>query len=311
MGMRQCVALDEFGPCECIAEMKDASITDTGAECPFNFAGTNCSTCSDRFRGEGCTDCRTGFQGDFCCPEFFSGVDCSDCASDFAALPDCNTCIKPFLAWPNCTDCIDSKLTGENCDECAEAFKIPPDCIETMPALCPLDPSAECQSASNCGTALPPATNCKACIPYHRSICSFGNCSTPPLLETSDTVRYFFEIGALFNNAVSFAGAVIASESAGGKKWTCEDVYAEQFDWTSSCHNALDTRGQNVIQASSQYSMTFARFASGQTSLFIVYAYSQLDSRGSPIGVSCGEKLVGAPGKGMTIVTGGTMLPLP
>ena len=133
------------------------------------------------------------------------------------------------------------------------------------------------------------------------------NCSTPPLLKTSDTVRYFFEIGALFNNAVSFAGAVIASESAGGKKWTCEDVYAGQLDWTSSCHNALDTRGQNVIQASSQYSMTFARFASGQTSLFIVLRTRNW-IHGSPIGVSCGEKLVGAPGK-MTVVTGGTMLP--
>ena len=310
-GTKQCLANDEFSSCECHSEIQDASTDDSGIECPFNFTGTDCSTCSERFGGTDCNECQPGLSGDFCCPENFSGVACVECRSDLHALPDCNSCTRTFLAWPDCTNCIDPKLAGENCDECADTSKRPPECTETLPALCPLDPNVDCKKAQDCGAELSPPTNCNGCIAYNRSICSFGNCTTPPLLETSDTVRYFFEIGTFFNDAVSFAGAVIASQSAGGKIWTCDDVYEGRLDWTSSCHNALDTRGQNVIQASNQYSMTFARFASGQSALFIVYAYRQLDSRGSPIGVSCGQAMIGAPGNGTSVVTGGTMLPLP
>ena len=56
--------------------------------------------------------------------------------------------------------------------------------------------------------------------------------------------------------------------------------------------------------------MTFTRFASGQTTLFVVYGYREMRTRGDPIGVSCGQGMVPGPGAGPLAFAGQPMRPL-
>ena len=181
-------------------------------------------------------------------------------------------------------------------------------------ALCPLGSQATCQSFTECEDSnlmkvdiKPPPTNCEGCIPYSRSICRLGQCETPAPLESADPVNYSFQVDSLHGTVNSFAGIVIAAESSGGQVWTCDDVYSKNLDLTSMCHNILDTRGQDIAVHDNQYKMTFTRFAANQPTLFIVYGYADLESKGAPVGVSCTAKEIGSPGNGKLEIAGDTM----
>ena len=176
-----------------------------------------------------------------------------------------------------------------------------------VPALCPLGSQATCQSAMECGDTRDAPTNCAGCIPYNKSICRRGQCETPEVLAGGDLFNYLFKVGSLSGTVQSFAGLVVAAESSGGKAWTCDDVYSQNLDLTSMCHNILDTRGQNIAQPDDQYTVTFTRFASNQPTLFIVYGYADLGSEGPAIGVSCKEYDVSAPGFGLVMIPGDEM----
>jgi hypothetical protein len=183
----------------------------------------------------------------------------------------------------------------------------PPD---TGIGICPLDLNAPCGSASDCADDIPAPTNCAACQPYNRSVCAPDGCSTPPPLTTADTVVYRFAVTApVVPDLVSIAGFVLSANTAGGQVISCDDVYAGRVDLTTNCYNLLDTRGAEAIRPQGDLAMTFTRFASGQPTLFVVYGYRQMRTRGDPIGVSCGSGMVEGPGRGPTSFAGLPMRP--
>jgi hypothetical protein len=201
--------------------------------------------------------------------------------------------------------CSDGKGSGTTPQMTDAGDSIPVDA--GVRALCPLGAQATCQSAMECGDLRDPPTNCAGCIPYNRSMCQLGQCVTPEPLTSGDPINYLFKVGSLSGTVQSFAGIVMSAESAGGQAWTCNDVYSKNLDLTSMCHNILDTRGQNIAQPDDQYTLTFTRFASNQTSLFIVYGYTDLGSEGTPVGVSCKEYEIGSPGIGLVMIPGDQM----
>ena len=174
-------------------------------------------------------------------------------------------------------------------------------------ALCPQGMQATCNSPMDCGDLKTAPSNCSGCLPYSKKICRLGQCEEPEPLGSGDPINYLFKVGNLSASLQSFAGIVVTAESSGGQAWTCDDVYNQKLDLTSMCHNILDTRGQDIAQPDDQFTVTFTRFASSQTSLFIVYGYSELGSEGSPIGVSCTEYEVGGPGLGLVMIPGDQM----
>ena len=174
-------------------------------------------------------------------------------------------------------------------------------------ALCPQGMQATCNSAMDCGDLKTAPSNCSGCLPYSKKICRLGQCEEPEALGSGDPINYLFKVGNLQETLQSFAGIVVTAESSGGQAWTCDDVYNQKLDLTSMCHNILDTRGQDIAQPDDQFTVTFTRFASSQTSLFIVYGYSEPGSEGNPIGVSCTEYEVGAPGLGLVMIPGDQM----
>ena len=174
-------------------------------------------------------------------------------------------------------------------------------------ALCPLGSQATCQSSTECGDVKDAPTNCAGCLPYNKSMCRLGQCETPEPLGGGDIFNYLFKVGSLSGTVQSFAGIVVAAESSGGQPWTCEDVYSENLDLTSMCHNILDTRGQNIAQPDDQYTVTFTRFASNQSTLFIVYGYADLGAEGAPVGVSCKQYDDVTPGLGLVMIPGDQM----
>ena len=175
-------------------------------------------------------------------------------------------------------------------------------------ALCPVEPSAACQRASECGQddSTPPS-NCGGCKPYNKRICKFGQCVEPEPLAPADPVNYLVQLAALTTEVKSFADLAIAAETAGGKILTCDDVYEKRIDLSDGCYNILTTRGSGIAREENQYTRTFTQFPSGQQTLFVVYGYALEESVGDPIGVSCKSVDVGPPGQGRQTVAGDTM----
>lgn len=176
-------------------------------------------------------------------------------------------------------------------------------------ALCPVDPNATCQAAETCGTPGSVPANCPFCPPYNPALCALG-CRTPPLLETADTQTVSFvarELGAI---PESFGGLVLATETAGGRYLTCQDIYADTARSliTEPCVNILDSRWADAQrEGADTYRVSFSRFASDLPVLFVIYGFSTDRAEGIPIGVACTEHQVGGVGSGAVMIPGDSM----
>lgn len=174
--------------------------------------------------------------------------------------------------------------------------------------VCPSDPNPECAQASQCMPDNSRQSNCAGCRAYNHALCVDGTCLSPPRLGSGDIINLMFAVGSLYPRLKSFAGHVIASATAGGDRLTCRDLYDSRVSVDEHCYNIIDSRGRGTIGAMGDvYPFAFSGFASGQRVLFIVYGYEMENSEGDPIGVSCTERDVGAPGDGPQNVAGDMM----
>jgi hypothetical protein len=176
-------------------------------------------------------------------------------------------------------------------------------------ALCPVDTNPPCVAAETCGTTGSVPANCPFCPPYNPALCALG-CQTPALLETADTQTVSFVAQALGATPESFGGLVLATETAGGRYLTCQDVYddAARALIVEPCVNVLDSRWADAQrEGADTYRVSFSRFASELPVLFVIYAFSTDRAEGVPIGVACTAHEVGAVGSGALMIPGDSM----
>lgn len=174
--------------------------------------------------------------------------------------------------------------------------------------LCPLEPNPACTRASDCGEEAPKQSNCAACRPYNAALCKTAACETPPLLEAGDPLNLVFQVGSLEPELASFAGAVLATETAGGNTVACEDVYLGRVDLGDPCYNLVFSRGFAAIaQSGDTFTFTFSRVPGGEDSLLLVYGHALENAEGAAIGVSCTAVAISAPGGGRKDVPGDMM----
>ena len=171
-------------------------------------------------------------------------------------------------------------------------------------ALCPMLEMPSCMAAETCGEVLTAQSNCGGCFDYSRSLCTFGSCESPEILEPSNPVTLRFNVeGALASRVMSFASVAIAAESAGGAEVSCAEVYAGDLDFGNSCYNIVDSRGFAAAIVGDAYQTFFSRLPTQRKVLLVVRGYEEdLDSMGEPIGISCTELDVGeANGTGVDV----------
>ena len=200
-----------------------------------------------------------------------------------------------------CGDSVGPEDAGAQID--AEAFDA------GVRALCPVDPNPSCVSAETCGTPGSAPPNCPFCPRYNPALCALG-CQTPPLLLTGDTQTVSFVAQGLGAVPESFGSVVFASETAGGRYLTCQDIYddPERGFIAEPCVNILDSRWTDAQrEGADTYRVSFSRFASELPVLFVVYAFATDRAEGIPIGVSCTSRDVGAPGSGPVMIPGDSM----
>lgn len=178
-------------------------------------------------------------------------------------------------------------------------------------AFCPALAAPMCERASACGTMDkdPTQMTCAACQKTNVSICAFGACAKPDLLQAGDPYNIAFDIVDV-QRVQSFHQVVIAAESAGGLVQTCADVMKAGFDLAAPCNNILDSRMRarnDINPAGTVVTLTHTRFPSGIRAIFLVYGYASSDTSGAAIGLACAEETIGAPGSGTHTVNGGTM----
>lgn len=178
-------------------------------------------------------------------------------------------------------------------------------------AFCPALAAPMCERANACGTMDkdPTQMTCVACKKTNASICAFGACAQPALLEAGDPYNISFDIVDV-QRVQSFHQVVIAAKSAGGLVQTCADVMGAGFDLAAPCNNVLDSRMRarnDINPAGTVVTLTHTRFPSGIRAIFLIHGYASADTSGAPIGLACAEETIGAPGSGVHMVDGGKM----
>ena len=183
--------------------------------------------------------------------------------------------------------------------------------VDAGPRLCPSAP-AECAAPSDCQDDLLPPSNCEPCRPYNRAVCAEGRCSTPAVLGSQDIYNLSITVSPQITGVESLATFAVSSRTAGDRRLTCEDFYRDQVSLEEDCLNILDTRAFAVLQTGDTYAVSFASFASGERTLFLIYGHRGAAPRGARLGVSCTELDIPAPQRaGPYYFSGEPMLPLP
>lgn len=177
--------------------------------------------------------------------------------------------------------------------------------------LCPQEANPACMRAGDCAADSPKESNCGGCAAYNNALCATAACTMPDRLLGGDTYNIFIGAGVLGPTLKSFASHAIAATTAGGNTITCEDIYQHRVDLTEPCYNIMESRGSRAVaQPGDVYQITLGLFPGGQKTLFVIFGYSEENSGGGPIGVSCTAVDVEAPGGGRKDVGGDMMHPI-
>lgn len=167
---------------------------------------------------------------------------------------------------------------------------------------------SRCVEARACGTERPAPTNCDFCPPDHRTLCVQGRCEMPPTLEVGDVQEVGFQVeGSFFTELRSLVGVVMAQQSSGGVRLTCDDVIRSSFDLSGSCLNVMTSRLITISQGGQTFTFTFGSFGAGVEVLLLVYGFGDSRASTTPLGVTCTPHVSGAPGTGPVRLFGAPM----
>lgn len=206
---------------------------------------------------------------------------------------------------------VDAALDAGGLDAEVPDAGAPDAAPDAGPALCPAAPP-ECGVPSDCQPDLRPPSNCEPCQPYNRALCAEGRCDTPAVLGQDDIYRLTINVSPEVTGIESLATFVVSERTAGDRKLTCDDFYQDRVSLAEDCLNVLDTRGFTVLQTGDTFTVSFASFASGERSLFLIYGHRGSTPRGDRLGVSCTTlEIPGPMGGGPYDFSGGLMRPLP
>jgi hypothetical protein len=165
-----------------------------------------------------------------------------------------------------------------------------------------------CLAPTDCSRPRQPQMDCATCPDDTESICLAGECETPAVIPPTNGHRYRVSITGFETEVLALVGLVVSAEMVGGAAITCDDAMSRfsWSDWSSnSCFNILRSKYTKITPPVAQvYTLSFASFASGQRSLFLAYGFADELAAQPPIGVTCAEFDVGAPGDGFVDIMG-------
>ncbi len=169
-------------------------------------------------------------------------------------------------------------------------------------AVCPVaENNPSCMASSDCIEVSNPPSNCGPFCPgYFNKSCITGQCVTPEEILADEPINLNVDVGALFGQVRFFVNLVLVAESAGGEALSCDTVKQNGWDYRNSCYNITDVRARKAGNPfdGSRYLLPLSGVPASRKVIFVVYGFEEEDTSKGPIGISCTEHDVPAPGAG-------------